>query len=230
MSTQVKLRGGTSKEHENFVGAQREVTVDTTLNSLRVHDGVTIGGNLLATSKDLSDFIDNVNDTLDEFGNNISSSHNHDELYSKLEHTHNEHPKKPSDSIGIFGKALSGYIGLITESLDETSYIRSPKNGLLPYQSGGYSNIGATSWRFANGYFVNLDILSELKVSSGKVSMGDNDNIQFNDTTNEYSFISDGNVNNSTLVGGCVKLNGHKVYVNSAFPDDASVGDILIQI
>lgn len=53
MASQVKLRGGTSAEHSNFIGAQREVTVDTTNNTLRVHDGLTAGGTRLAKHSEL---------------------------------------------------------------------------------------------------------------------------------------------------------------------------------
>jgi len=44
MSTRIQRRGGTASEHEAFTGAPREITVDTTNNSLRLHDGVTPGG------------------------------------------------------------------------------------------------------------------------------------------------------------------------------------------
>jgi len=50
MADQIKLRGGTTEESMNFTGAEREVTVDTTLHGLRVHDGVTPGGHLLGGS------------------------------------------------------------------------------------------------------------------------------------------------------------------------------------
>ena len=54
MSTQVRLRGGTTAEHSSFTGAEREVTVDTTLDTLVVHDGVTAGGITLAKLSDVS--------------------------------------------------------------------------------------------------------------------------------------------------------------------------------
>ena len=44
MSIQVKFRRGTSTQHNSFTGANGEITVDTTNNTLRVHDGVTVGG------------------------------------------------------------------------------------------------------------------------------------------------------------------------------------------
>lgn len=44
MATQIKYRRGSSVEHETFTGAIGEITVDTTTNTLVVHDGVTVGG------------------------------------------------------------------------------------------------------------------------------------------------------------------------------------------
>ena len=49
MAKQLKLRSGTATEHNNFTGANGEVTVDTTNKTLRVHDGSTVGGTILAT-------------------------------------------------------------------------------------------------------------------------------------------------------------------------------------
>ena len=50
MAKQLQLRKGTATEHGNFTGANGEVTVDTTNKTLRVHDGSTVGGTMLATS------------------------------------------------------------------------------------------------------------------------------------------------------------------------------------
>ena len=47
MAARVKLRRGTSTQHNTFTGAVAEITVDTTNNSIRVHDGVTAGGHQL---------------------------------------------------------------------------------------------------------------------------------------------------------------------------------------
>jgi len=48
MSKQVRIRRGTTAQHATFTGVSGEITVDTTLASLRVHDGSTAGGRLLA--------------------------------------------------------------------------------------------------------------------------------------------------------------------------------------
>ena len=49
MAVRLQLRSGTATEHNTFTGANGEVTVDTTNKTLRVHDGVTVGGTQLAT-------------------------------------------------------------------------------------------------------------------------------------------------------------------------------------
>ena len=51
---EVKLRRGTDTEHSSFTGAEGEVTVDTTNDTLRVHDGSTAGGVRLAKHSELS--------------------------------------------------------------------------------------------------------------------------------------------------------------------------------
>lgn len=48
MSTQLKLRRGTTAQHSTFTGASGEITVDTTKKTIVVHDGSTAGGVPLA--------------------------------------------------------------------------------------------------------------------------------------------------------------------------------------
>ena len=50
----VQLRRGTDTEHSSFTGAVGEVTVDTTNNTLRVHDNSTAGGIRLAKLSEVS--------------------------------------------------------------------------------------------------------------------------------------------------------------------------------
>lgn len=44
MSTAVRLRRGTTTQHSTFTGAEGEITVDTTKDTVVVHDGATAGG------------------------------------------------------------------------------------------------------------------------------------------------------------------------------------------
>lgn len=44
MATQLKLRRGTTAEHASFTGAEGEITLDTTKDTIVVHDNYTAGG------------------------------------------------------------------------------------------------------------------------------------------------------------------------------------------
>lgn len=50
---QIQIRRGTENEHVNFTGAPGEITMDTTNNTLRVHDGETLGGTALAKKTEI---------------------------------------------------------------------------------------------------------------------------------------------------------------------------------
>jgi len=62
MATELKLRRGTTSQHSTFTGAEAEATVDTTKETVVVHDGSTAGGHPLAR-EDMS----NVSGTLSDF-------------------------------------------------------------------------------------------------------------------------------------------------------------------
>lgn len=53
MSKCVQFRRGSADQHEDFTGAIGEVTMDTTNNTLRVHDGETAGGTVLAKKSEI---------------------------------------------------------------------------------------------------------------------------------------------------------------------------------
>ena len=55
MSKQIQFRRGSATEHANFIGANGEITVDTTNKTLRVHDGENPGGTILAKQSELPD-------------------------------------------------------------------------------------------------------------------------------------------------------------------------------
>lgn len=52
MARQIQFRRGSAAEHDNFIGAVGEITVDTTNWTLHVHDGRRPGGVVLARAKD----------------------------------------------------------------------------------------------------------------------------------------------------------------------------------
>ena len=60
MAKQVQLRRGTTAQHAGFTGAVAEITVDTDLNTIRVHDGSTAGGHRLLKYADLTGISSNI--------------------------------------------------------------------------------------------------------------------------------------------------------------------------
>lgn len=60
MAEQLQLRRGTTAENDAFTGASGELTADTTLNELRLHDGSTAGGHTIGAggAADLDDLGD----------------------------------------------------------------------------------------------------------------------------------------------------------------------------
>ena len=66
MADQLQLRGGPTAQSETFVGAEREITVDTGLKRLRIHDGTTPGGHILSGKVDLEAAIAAINQTIDD--------------------------------------------------------------------------------------------------------------------------------------------------------------------
>ena len=68
MATEIKLRRGTKAQHDDgagFTGAVGEITVDTTDDTLRVHDGSLKGGHVIAKLSDVqaSDTLAELSDT-----------------------------------------------------------------------------------------------------------------------------------------------------------------------
>lgn len=59
--TSFQLRRGTASENNVFTGAAGEITVDTTQNRLRVHDGITAGGHEIPTINDIVKVVDDQN-------------------------------------------------------------------------------------------------------------------------------------------------------------------------
>ena len=185
MSKQVQLRGGTKDEHRQFIGADREVTVDTSKNTLRVHDGHTYGGTVLATEDMVYDNVDSAIQYIDSIVDNIAEAHNHDDTYSKLDHRHDDlYERKISGLAPAKFKALNGYYGLSDPDGYDDVWIRTTRSGLIPYQSGGYSSIGTNSWRFTDGWFNNINAKNITVAKNGSTS-----SIDFPATVNDPGFI-----------------------------------------
>ena len=59
-NAQVLFRRGTTAQNDNYVGPLASITIDTTLNQVRLHDGLTIGGHVIANMTDVQAVIDSV--------------------------------------------------------------------------------------------------------------------------------------------------------------------------
>ena len=76
MSKLLQLRGGTTSEHSSFTGAVREVTVDTTKDTLVVHDGSTAAGFALARESALTTTTALANAALPKSGGTLTGAIN----------------------------------------------------------------------------------------------------------------------------------------------------------
>ena len=66
-------------------------------------------------------------------------------------------------------QTIDGYAGLITASNDATSFIRTPIQGLIPYEDGGSGSLGTEGWPFNHLYVNNLNgnALADTVVAQG---------------------------------------------------------------
>jgi hypothetical protein len=76
MATILQLRRGTTTQHSSFTGAVGEVTVDTTKDTVVVHDGTTAGGFPLAKESAISGFIDLSDLSVTDSGGDGSLAYN----------------------------------------------------------------------------------------------------------------------------------------------------------
>ena len=211
---QVQLRGGTKDEHRQFIGANREVTVDTSKNTLRVHDGYTYGGTVLATEDMVYDNVNSAIQYIDSIVDNIAEAHNHDDSYSPINHNHEDlYERKLNGTPVLRCKPISGYFGMSCNGNDD-AWIRTTRNGLIPYQSGGYSSLGTSSWRFNDGWFNNINTKTITVAKNGNTSC-----IEFPATVNDPGFIRHIENNNTAGMYFSVsddRCDGDRFYFGSA--------------
>jgi hypothetical protein len=56
----------------------------------------------------------------------------------------------------VTGRYSSSYFGLADPNGDDSGYIRTPQEGIIPYSTSATSNVGTVMWPFAGGYFNNV--------------------------------------------------------------------------
>lgn len=249
LSKQVQMRGGTSVEHKSFTGAPREITVDTDINTIRVHDGRTIGGHPLAKANEVKSVFDTLNKDIsdvysyiDNKMEDVGTSHNHDKSYVKL------NPSAP----GVFRvKYSESYAGLCEDNGDDSNWIRTSMCGIIPYKSGSYSAIGTSSWRFSDGWFTNLNVTNTytdgLILANGKSnkyssvrfnSQGSNKRIEYDANNDQLYVAGTKSVSNglSSMKASTFEstsyaiVGGNRLYIQSSDPGNVPVGSVWIKI
>ena len=118
-----------------------------------------------------------------------------------------------------------GYYGLCTPDANNLDWIRTTQNGIIPFQSGGYSNIGTSSWRFNEGWFNYLNSHT-LNLSKN----GDISSINFSATANDPGFIRHIENNNTSRMVFSVSddlIDGDQFWFGSAPGGNFNAGAIL---
>ncbi len=122
MAKLLKLRRGTTSQHSSFTGAEGEVTVDTTKDTLVVHDGSTAGGTPLAKESALNAInTDLVNDTTPQLGGNLD--------VNTKNITFGDSSDGATDDVLTFGVGAGG--------VPDLSVYSNGSEGILATQDGG---------------------------------------------------------------------------------------------
>jgi hypothetical protein len=211
MATILQLRRGTTVQHSTFTGAVGEVTVDTTKDTVVVHDGTTAGGKPLATEAYVTSAIQ-TKDNSDEITEGSTN------LYFTT--TRARDAFSASTGISITSGAISSTITQYTDALARgaVSVTDSGGDGSLAYNSTTgvitYTGPSATDVRahFSAGTGVTI---TDGAVAIGQ-AVGTGSNVTFNDVTVSGNLTVSGTtttVNTETinLADNIITLNSNEV-------------------
>jgi|LakMenEpi03Aug12_release.lakeMendotaPanAssembly.Ray.scaffolds.fasta_scaffold47073_5 hypothetical protein len=178
MATILQLRRGTTVQHSTFTGAVGEVTVDTTKDTVVVHDGTTAGGKPLATEAYVTSAIQ-TKDNSDEITEGSTN------LYFTT--TRARDAFSASTGISITSGAISSTITQYTDALARgaVSVTDSGGDGSLAYNSSTgvitYTGPSATDVR------AHISAGTGVTITSGQIAIGQAvgtaSNVTFNDVT-----------------------------------------------
>jgi hypothetical protein len=178
MATILQLRRGTTTQHNTFTGAVGEVTVDTTKDTVVVHDGTTAGGKPLATEAYVTSAIQ-TKDNSDEITEGSTN------LYFTT--TRARDAFSASTGISITSGAISSTITQYTDALARgaVSVTDSGGDGSLAYNSSTgvitYTGPSATDVR------AHISAGTGVTITSGQIAIGQAvgtaSNVTFNDVT-----------------------------------------------
>lgn len=159
MSRQIQFRRGTAAEHETFTGAVGEITVDTTNNTLRVHDGATIGGTALARADSIpADYV---------VAWQMPTSNNNYTWYRKYKSGWLEQGGKLSGRSVVFPCAFSQVPTVCTSTAESNTAVvaNSVINNVTETGFSGHLTQGKSDWdsgaKNMGGYWMAVGIAAE---------------------------------------------------------------------
>ena len=156
MAKQVQFRRGTAAENDAFTGAVGEITVDTTNNKLRIHDGSTAGGVATIAASDLSTYLDNT-----DIGTTVQG-YDADTAKTDVEQTFTA-PQRGSITALTSGSTITIDMddnNFFSVTLDTNATFANPSNitagqagSIFITQDGTGSRTASwgTNWKFAGG-------------------------------------------------------------------------------
>jgi hypothetical protein len=251
MATQLQLRRGTTSETGSFTGAVGEVTVDTTKDTLVVHDGSTAGGHEVAKN-------DGSNMTAIDVGDNVQlKMGNSDDLAIYHDGSRSYISDQGTGGLRLLTNELSVMSPDESENLffsvqDGSTYLYQNGSPKLSTSSGGVDVTGSLS---ADGAILSGNL--ELNYAYPRIKLTDTDHNSdysiinnngefgiFDDTNNAYRLnvsasgdvtISNGNldVSGTNVNNGCrvqfTNAAASKVYQISAGQSGVSNNNFVIR-
>ena len=152
MSRQIQIRRGTAAEHENFTGAIGEVTMDTTNKTLRVHDGVTVGGNeLMMVSKFNTSIANCINEIPQDIKLELSSGTLTLKSGSKVRIPNGSLTPTQNTNLGSHSWNQLCFSGTKYVIIGNTGYLSTSDDGVSWAVSAKNTSLGSKAWAYV-GY------------------------------------------------------------------------------
>ena len=122
-------------------------------------------------------------------------------------------------NLGVIGtKNANGFYGLTRPDGNDSDWIRTTSNGIIPYQSGSYSSLGTPSWRFSKAY---IDTIYGSLSGTATKAMQDGSGNVIADTYLRKDFdtvgqnvIFSSSVDIDDLTAGTLLVNGNARFIN----------------
>ena len=178
MAKLLKLRRGTNTQHSSFTGAEGEVTVNTTNDSLHVHDGTTAGGRELLRT-DLSNLPAGTIDNAD-INNSAAIANSKLATSGVTSGTYGSSSAIPSITVNDRGIVTSA----TTNAIDSTSISNGSSNVSIPSSSGDITFVrGGSEKMRADGNGISVTGRANI---SGDIALGGELNMLGTSDANKY--------------------------------------------